>query len=71
MGQGRAGGDPLGDHGQGLAKLAVEEMAGRGTGFGRPVERTVEHEDLPARQDLAQMIVGPAFAQADLEHRAG
>lgn len=55
--------------GQGVAKVAQEEMARV-----RPVGRMSAHlpledEDLPRRQALAQMIEGATVAQPELEHR--
>src|SRR4051794_36639552 len=32
---------------------------------------TLEHEDRPAGQQRAQMVVGPAIAEAEFQHRSG
>ena len=53
---------------QGIAKITEQQMVRT-----RPIGRMgtnfpFEHEDLPCRQKLTQVIVGTTVAQAELEH---
>ena len=54
--------------GQGIAKIAEQQVV-RIRSIGRVGSNfPLEHEDLPCRQKLTQMIVGATVAQAKLEH---
>ena len=54
---------------QRIVKIAQQQMARVRAIGGMGAHLPLEHEDLPVRQELAQMIVGATVAQAELEHR--
>ena len=54
---------------QGRAHVAQDQMRGIGNAVGMGVDLALEHEDLALRQQLAQVVVGAAVAEPELEHR--
>jgi Peptidase family M23 len=69
MGQRRFARQALQRARQRIAKIAQQQMARIRPVVGMGSYLPIEDEDLAARQQFAQMIVGPAIAKAKLEHR--
>src|SRR5690606_936703 len=55
----------------GRAHVAENQMGGVGNAVRMGVDLALEYEDLALGQQLAQVVVGAAVAQTELEHRAG
>ena len=67
----RRGADPPSGRRQRVLQLAEKQPVGGRHALGMRGENAVEDQDLAAGQPLAQVIVGAAVAEADLEDRAG
>ncbi len=71
MGQRRRARQPAGRRRQGLAEIAQDQIVALRAGVGPGPVVPVEGEDLSVGEELAQVAVGAAAAEPDLEHRAG
>ncbi len=70
MDQGNPAGETLDRAGQRLVNITQDQKPGPGIDGHRRVDPALEHKDLPVRQDRAQMVIGPAMTEAELENRA-
>ena len=70
-GQRHTAAEALGGRGQRVVKIAAIEVGLVGNAIGMGRHLALEDEDLALRERFAQVIVGPAVAEAELEDRAG
>jgi hypothetical protein len=58
-------------HRQGVATVAQDQELSRRDAIGMRSELAIEYVNLALGHDLAQVIIGAAVAEAELEHRPG